>query len=331
MLRGVMIASFSSGCSHHHHRQIGSVGGRSLPHRGRILARLRLPVLLARRARAGVRSRGDDPGDERRPRHDVRTHGCHALRAVGTRICRYSGASLTYQLTSVVSGGVAPFIATVLLQTYGSSAVATYVAACSWSRSWRRGSCRRRTACRSTSPSSLRQRHVQAPWAISSGLGQVSECRSSRGRSGRSAALRERRERTYHRQTPVGRTTAIRAMSAVAAPAFLHRGANVTNAPVDVSTTCTATSPVRPRRWCGSETYSEDMGQSSWLTAPEWFRIRGRAWRSERSKECAGGRQWLRRARGVPGPGARVSRDGSGHQRARRAERCRARDEPGRR
>jgi len=47
----------------------------------------------------------------------------------GTRV-RYSGASLTYQLTSVVSGGVAPFIATVLLATYGSSAVATYVAAC---------------------------------------------------------------------------------------------------------------------------------------------------------------------------------------------------------
>ena len=47
----------------------------------------------------------------------------------GTRV-RYSGASLTYQLTSVVSGGVAPFIATVLLASYGSSAVATYVVAC---------------------------------------------------------------------------------------------------------------------------------------------------------------------------------------------------------
>jgi len=47
----------------------------------------------------------------------------------GTRV-RYSGASLTYQLTSVVSGGVAPFIATVLLARYGSSAVATYVVAC---------------------------------------------------------------------------------------------------------------------------------------------------------------------------------------------------------
>ena len=47
----------------------------------------------------------------------------------GTRV-RYSGASLTYQLTSGVSGGVAPFIATVLLARYGSSAVATYVVAC---------------------------------------------------------------------------------------------------------------------------------------------------------------------------------------------------------
>jgi MHS family shikimate/dehydroshikimate transporter-like MFS transporter len=47
----------------------------------------------------------------------------------GTRV-RYSGASLTYQLTSVVSGGVAPFIATVLLAKYGAGAVAGYVAAC---------------------------------------------------------------------------------------------------------------------------------------------------------------------------------------------------------
>ncbi len=47
----------------------------------------------------------------------------------GTRV-RYSGASLVYQLTSVVSGGVAPFIATLLLARYGSGAVAAYVAAC---------------------------------------------------------------------------------------------------------------------------------------------------------------------------------------------------------
>jgi MFS transporter, MHS family, shikimate and dehydroshikimate transport protein len=46
----------------------------------------------------------------------------------GTRV-RYSGASLTYQLTSVVSGGVAPFIATLLLAKYGIGAVAAYVAA----------------------------------------------------------------------------------------------------------------------------------------------------------------------------------------------------------
>ena len=47
----------------------------------------------------------------------------------GTRV-RYSGASLVYQLTSVVSGGVAPFIATVLLARSGVSAVAAYVVAC---------------------------------------------------------------------------------------------------------------------------------------------------------------------------------------------------------
>jgi MFS family permease len=47
----------------------------------------------------------------------------------GARV-RYTGASLVYQLTSVFSGGVAPFIATALLARYGSSAVAAYVAAC---------------------------------------------------------------------------------------------------------------------------------------------------------------------------------------------------------
>jgi MFS transporter, MHS family, shikimate and dehydroshikimate transport protein len=47
----------------------------------------------------------------------------------GTHV-RYSGASLVYQLTSVVSGGVAPFIATLLLARYGSPAVAGYMAAC---------------------------------------------------------------------------------------------------------------------------------------------------------------------------------------------------------
>ena len=47
----------------------------------------------------------------------------------GTHV-RYSGASLVYQLTSVFSGGVAPFIATLLLARYGSAAVAAYVVAC---------------------------------------------------------------------------------------------------------------------------------------------------------------------------------------------------------
>jgi MFS transporter, MHS family, shikimate and dehydroshikimate transport protein len=44
-----------------------------------------------------------------------------------TRV-RYSGASLIYQLTSVFSGGLAPFIATLLLARYGADAVATYMA-----------------------------------------------------------------------------------------------------------------------------------------------------------------------------------------------------------
>jgi len=44
-----------------------------------------------------------------------------------TRV-RYSGASLVYQLTSVFSGGMAPFIATLLLARYGSWSVASYMA-----------------------------------------------------------------------------------------------------------------------------------------------------------------------------------------------------------
>jgi MHS family shikimate/dehydroshikimate transporter-like MFS transporter len=47
----------------------------------------------------------------------------------GTRV-RYSGSSLVYQLTSVFSGGLAPFIATLLLARYGPGAVAGYVMAC---------------------------------------------------------------------------------------------------------------------------------------------------------------------------------------------------------
>jgi MFS family permease len=46
----------------------------------------------------------------------------------GARV-RYSGASLVYQLSSVFSGGLAPFIATVLLARYGATAVGVYMAA----------------------------------------------------------------------------------------------------------------------------------------------------------------------------------------------------------
>jgi MFS family permease len=44
----------------------------------------------------------------------------------GTRV-RYSGASLVYQLTAVVSGGLAPFVATLLMARGGSDAVAWYL------------------------------------------------------------------------------------------------------------------------------------------------------------------------------------------------------------
>ena len=45
----------------------------------------------------------------------------------GTRV-RYSGVSLVYQLSSVFSGGIAPYLATMLLAYRGPAAVATYVA-----------------------------------------------------------------------------------------------------------------------------------------------------------------------------------------------------------
>jgi hypothetical protein len=44
---------------------------------------------------------------------------------------RYSGASLGYQLASILAGGPAPFIATLLLARYHSGyAVAIYIAVC---------------------------------------------------------------------------------------------------------------------------------------------------------------------------------------------------------
>jgi MHS family shikimate/dehydroshikimate transporter-like MFS transporter len=45
----------------------------------------------------------------------------------GTRV-RYSGASLGYQLASVLAGGLSPLIATALLAAYGYQAVAWYLA-----------------------------------------------------------------------------------------------------------------------------------------------------------------------------------------------------------
>ena len=45
----------------------------------------------------------------------------------GTRV-RYSGASLGYQLASVLAGGLSPLIATALLGYYGWPAVALYTA-----------------------------------------------------------------------------------------------------------------------------------------------------------------------------------------------------------
>jgi MFS family permease len=48
----------------------------------------------------------------------------------GTRV-RYSGASLGAQLSSVVAGGLSPFIATALMAAYGTTALALYIIAMS--------------------------------------------------------------------------------------------------------------------------------------------------------------------------------------------------------
>ena len=44
----------------------------------------------------------------------------------GTRV-RYSGASLGAQLSSVLAGGLSPFIAAALLRGYGRNAIVLYV------------------------------------------------------------------------------------------------------------------------------------------------------------------------------------------------------------
>jgi hypothetical protein len=52
---------------------------------------------------------------------------------------RYSGASLGYQLASVIAGGPAPIIATALFATYQSGrAISIYIAACAVVSWWQR-------------------------------------------------------------------------------------------------------------------------------------------------------------------------------------------------
>ena len=63
-------------------------------------------------------------------RHDVRPAGGADRRKLHRRL-RYSGASLGYQLASIIAGGPAPLIATWLFGTYHTSyAIAAYIAVC---------------------------------------------------------------------------------------------------------------------------------------------------------------------------------------------------------
>jgi metabolite-proton symporter len=55
--------------------------------------------------------------------------GAYLSELFGTRV-RYSGASLVYQFTAVFAGGLAPFIATLLMARRGPWAVAGYMVAC---------------------------------------------------------------------------------------------------------------------------------------------------------------------------------------------------------
>jgi len=55
--------------------------------------------------------------------------GAYLSELFGTRV-RYSGASFVYQMTAVLAGGLAPFIATLLMARSGANAVAGYVVAC---------------------------------------------------------------------------------------------------------------------------------------------------------------------------------------------------------
>ena len=62
----------------------------------------------------------------RSAQRDVRPQAAYFSELFGARV-RYSGASLSYQLASVVAGGLAPFIATALLANWGTHAVAAYM------------------------------------------------------------------------------------------------------------------------------------------------------------------------------------------------------------
>ena len=66
--------------------------------------------------------------------HDIQYGPQAALIAEAfTPRLRYSGASLGYQLASIIAGGPAPIIATALFATYHSGyAVAVYIAACAF-------------------------------------------------------------------------------------------------------------------------------------------------------------------------------------------------------
>jgi MHS family shikimate/dehydroshikimate transporter-like MFS transporter len=55
--------------------------------------------------------------------------GAYLSELFGTRV-RYSGASFVYQLTALFAGGLAPFIATLLMTRHGANAVAGYLVGC---------------------------------------------------------------------------------------------------------------------------------------------------------------------------------------------------------
>ena len=120
-----------------HRAAAGLPGGRDH------LAARRVPVLLAARAGPAFVGDRDGAGDEHRARHDVRPDGGDFSELFGTRV-RYTGASLVYQLTSVVPAAWRRSSRRCCWRGMGQRRWRPTWSRAARSQSWRRCFCRRR-------------------------------------------------------------------------------------------------------------------------------------------------------------------------------------------